>query len=298
MKKLTILSTLFILLSLPSYSQTITGTYKGKLYQNPDKSFYFEIRIEKSDTKGNISGTTYIESYDESLSKISKKGDFGTIEFKGTVAGSKVIINETKIVKEVKMSSNYYWCIKTSNLTLTKTDTQWKLSGPWTAPGGCSPGTLSVSKKVEKKKDPIIVKDTVKTDPVIIKTDSVKIKPDAVVVKIDTLENRVVETKDQITVINNTITIQVWDHNLIDGDIISLNLNGEWILESYALQKEKKQITIHLTQKENTLILHAINLGSSPPNTASMTINDGTNIKSIVLNSDKGKSEAVKIFLQ
>lgn len=296
MRKFTILSATFLLLIFPSYSQTITGTYKGKLYQDPDKSFYFEIRIDKSDGKGNISGTTYIESYDKSISKLSDKGDFGTIEFTGTYKGNSVTIYETKIIKEDKKSSNYYWCIKTSTLTLTKTDTQWKLSGSWTAPGGCPPGTLSVHKTIPKT-DPVVIKDD-KKDSVIVKHDTIKIKPDPVVVKIDTLENRVVETKDQVNVVSNTITIEVWDHNLIDGDIISLNLNGEWILESYALQKEKKLITLKLTQKENTLILHAINLGSSPPNTASMIINDGTNSKTLVLNSDKGKSEAVKIVLQ
>lgn len=293
MKNLTILFITAILGLLPSFSQTITGKYKGKLYQNPNKSFYFEIRIDKSDGNGNISGTTYIESYGESL---SQEGDFGTIEFIGKVKGNSVVLTETKIVKEVKKSSSYYWCIKTSNLTLTKTDTQWKLSGSWTAPGTCPPGTLTVTKTIAKK-DPVVIKED-KRDSVIIIPHTIKIKPDAVVTKIDTLENRVVETKDQVNVINNTITLEVWDHNLIDGDIISLNLNGEWIIESYTLQKEKKILQIKLTQKENTLILHAINLGSSPPNTASMTISDGTNTKTLVLNSDKGKSEAVKIVLQ
>ncbi len=278
-----------------SYSQTITGTYKGELYQEPGETFYFEVRIDKSDSKGNISGTTYIESYGKNY---SQKGDFGTINFTGIVSGSKVTIYETSIVKEVRKSSNFYWCIKTCNLTLTKTDTQWKLSGPWSASGGCKPGTITVSKTVEKKTDPVVIKkDSVKTEVVVVK-DTIKTKPDPVVIKIDTLENRVVETKDMINVNSRTVTVEVWDHNLIDGDIISLNLNGEWVLESYALQKEKKVITLNLRGGENTLILHAINLGSSPPNTASITISDGTNTKTLVLNSDNGKSEAVKIEVQ
>jgi hypothetical protein len=267
MKKITILFATVFFLILPSYSQTKTGVWKGEVTQNPDKVFYYEIRLDQMNNDGTFSGTTYIESYGETL---SKKGDFGTFDITGTWNGNSVIIQELRVIKEERKSSNYYWCIKKAVLNYKEVNGEMVLEGPWTAPGGCVPGNIKVSKPMDKK--PVIT--------------------------LDTLENRVVETKDQVTVISKTITIEVWDHNLIDGDIISLNLNGEWILESYTLQKEKKTITLNLSQGENTLILHAINLGTSPPNTASMNINDGTTIKTIVLNSDKGKSEAVKIIYQ
>ena len=38
-----------------------------------------------------------------------------------------------------------------------------------------------------------------------------------------------------------------WDNNKVDGDLISLNLNGVWILKNYLLKKEVKDILIYLT---------------------------------------------------
>lgn len=261
-----ILFLLFILNTIHSFAQTKTGVWKGELKQNPDRVFYFEIRIDKFTDDGRISGTTYIESYGIDY---SQKGDFGTIEFTGMWKDNSIIIQETKIVKEEKKSSIYYWCIKRSVLTYQEENNQMILSGPWTAPGTCVPGTLSVKKEVEKK-----------------------------IVKLDSLENRKVDTKFNITVESKTITLDVWDHNIEDGDIISLNLNGEWVLESHTIHTVKHQLILQLTEKENILVLHAVNLGSSPPNTASMIINDGVTEQKLVLNSDKGKSEAIKITVK
>ncbi len=252
--------------TIASFAQAKTGVWKGELIQNPNRIFYFEIRIDKATNDGQISGTTYIESYGIDY---SQKGDFGTIEFTGTWKGNSIVVQETKIVKEVRKSSTYYWCIKKSVLTYKEENNQMVLSGPWTAPGGCVPGTVTVKKEMEKK-----------------------------VVKIDSLENRKVDTKFNITVESTTLTLDVWDHNIEDGDIISLNLNGEWILESHTIHTVKHQLSLQLTQKENILVLHAVNLGSSPPNTASMIINDGVSEQKLVLNSDKGKSEAILITVK
>ncbi len=78
-----------------------------------------------------------------------------------------------------------------------------------------------------------------------------------------------------------------------DGDIISLNLNGEWIVRGLEVTKAGAKIRVPLIHKKNHLIMHAENLGSIPPNTASMKLNDGTKVHEITLNSDAGKSEGI-----
>jgi hypothetical protein len=92
------------------------------------------------------------------------------------------------------------------------------------------------------------------------------------------------------------VKIKVWDANKVDGDIISLNLNGKWILENYEIKKQKKDIIIHLDPGENFLLLHAINLGRIPPNTASLSISDDENEERIVLKSDLSTSESFRII--
>lgn len=83
-----------------------------------------------------------------------------------------------------------------------------------------------------------------------------------------------------------------------DGDIISLNLNGEWILKDLKVTKTKEKVNIKLSKKKNILVLHAENLGDQPPNTAAISLYDGSKTQQIILNSDKGTSQAIKISLQ
>lgn len=97
---------------------------------------------------------------------------------------------------------------------------------------------------------------------------------------------------------SNKITLEVWDNNKVDGDIISLKMNNAWILTNFLLAKEKHIIQVDLKKKENELMLFAENLGSIPPNTASVTINDGIQPpRTFILNSDMLKSEVIKIIL-
>jgi len=63
------------------------------------------------------------------------------------------------------------------------------------------------------------------------------------------------------------------------------------------LKKEKYIIHLDLKSKNNQLLLFAENLGSIPPNTAAISIDDDDLIRTFILNSDMSKSETVKIIL-
>ena len=111
------------------------------------------------------------------------------------------------------------------------------------------------------------------------------------------INGRKTETVETVLVKSKKVTIKIWDNDKVDGDIVSLNLNGKWILKNYRLKKHAKNIVIDLPEDSNELILYAENLGKIPPNTASISIwNGDEEIKSLVLNSDKGRSEAIKIL--
>lgn len=112
----------------------------------------------------------------------------------------------------------------------------------------------------------------------------------------DASKRKVVSSKEW-TVKNKKITLQIWDNNKEDGDIISLKFNDTWILSSFLLKKEKHSITIELKEKDNQLLMFAENLGSIPPNTAAISIDDNELVRTFMLNSDMSKSESVKIIL-
>ncbi|MFT4569055.1 MAG: hypothetical protein ACI9FN_004025, partial [Saprospiraceae bacterium] len=83
----------------------------------------------------------------------------------------------------------------------------------------------------------------------------------------------------------------------IDNDVISIKVNDEWIVKYLETKKEKIKFKYFLTQPENYIILRADNIGEIPPNTTAVTIDDGKNSRTIVLNSDEGMSEAIKVNL-
>lgn len=115
---------------------------------------------------------------------------------------------------------------------------------------------------------------------------------------IDTFERvkmRPVEVKDEIEVSSPYITIEYWDRYNEDGDSINLYLNKKPVLENVLLTKAKKTLQLVLDKENNYLVLHALNVGTEPPNTASITVYDGKKIQNVSLTSDMKKSGALKI---
>jgi hypothetical protein len=115
---------------------------------------------------------------------------------------------------------------------------------------------------------------------------------------IDTFENvkmRPVVVKDEIEVSSPDITIEYWDRYNEDGDSVNVYLNKVPVLENVLLTKAKKSIKFHLDKTQNYLVLHALNVGTEPPNTASVTVYDGKKIQNVSLTSDMKKSGALKI---
>jgi hypothetical protein len=91
------------------------------------------------------------------------------------------------------------------------------------------------------------------------------------------------------------ITIKVWDHNVVDGDIISLKWGDKWILSEYPLVSEPLQLDLTVHGFGEKLILYAHNVGQVPPNTAMVTVSDGTQYHRFELNADFETSEALVI---
>lgn len=109
------------------------------------------------------------------------------------------------------------------------------------------------------------------------------------------LGEREIVTKTEIKAAATDVRIRIFDESLIDGDVVSLNWNGVWVLRYYRVSHAPKELVLKLQQGENTLVMHAENLGKYPPNTAAVSIQHGAKTQQVILNSDMGKSEAIKI---
>ncbi|MEO5905946.1 MAG: hypothetical protein ABIQ11_04435 [Saprospiraceae bacterium] len=94
---------------------------------------------------------------------------------------------------------------------------------------------------------------------------------------------------------NRKLTISVWDHNTIDGDIVSLKLGDEWIITNHVLKADKLTITATLLGFTQDLVLYAHNVGMVPPNTVTVSVFDGSTTQKITLESNMETSESIKV---
>ncbi len=110
------------------------------------------------------------------------------------------------------------------------------------------------------------------------------------------LNRSVTSSEHLIHVDSMTFTINLYDHKLADGDIVSINYNGDWILEDYSLEEKPVQLKIKLNENgKNFLLLHAESIGRRPPNTMGISYYFKGEKKEIVLKSDLKASEMIEI---
>lgn len=107
------------------------------------------------------------------------------------------------------------------------------------------------------------------------------------------IQNTIVNYKDEITLERDEIELKIWDDNQEDGDIITIFLNNEIILENFEVLKKPQKVKIKLKKGKNSLVMFANNLGRVGKNTAALELKFDGFRKKIILNSDEGKSEGI-----
>ena len=113
------------------------------------------------------------------------------------------------------------------------------------------------------------------------------------------LQKRDVEVQKVITVNSKKIRLSVWDNERVDGDRISLSLNGEWILRNYEIVKEKYSFDIELIKNQvNELVFFAENLGEIPPNTTAINIKYKDYNKTHIMRSNMDKSASINFYIE
>lgn len=252
-----ILLLLFTTVIKLSFTQNISGRWIG------GHSYSTKITLDLLQIKDSVSGIGLVE-FNDKLGKanvyiegIFKKGIF---EY------------ETKRILEEDLDSNYVLCFVAGKESLKIKKKKNILEG----------ACISIDQKEECFNLSAIEKYTKKEGFNFRKKDFL---------------NRQVLVIDTINTTQQELELQVWDNMKEDGDIVTIYLNEEIILENYTLQHELKSIKINCKNGLNEIIFYAHNLGSEPPNTATISIkqNEKT-IKTIDIKSDENKSESFIIF--
>lgn len=105
---------------------------------------------------------------------------------------------------------------------------------------------------------------------------------------------RTKKTPVQKKVQNTKIHLCVRDDQTIDGDSVTLELNGLILARTVSLDKTERCYEIELdSTKTNELVIHALNLGRIPPNTYEVIYYDGEYREVLNLKSDMTNSSVI-----
>ena len=112
--------------------------------------------------------------------------------------------------------------------------------------------------------------------------------------------NRKTAVQKKFTVDSTLMNLYIWDDQAIDGDKVDIYLNGQLIRGNILLSSGKTIIPLQLIKRKiNYIIMHAINLGNVPPNTAAMQLGDEeSNDKVFKLFSTLSSSGVLEIFVK
>jgi PKD repeat protein len=139
--------------------------------------------------------------------------------------------------------------------------------------------------------------------PVIIKEDFIPTDTVNTVVSAPpvSMEKRTRELVRSIPVENDSILISLYDNGIIDGDSITLIYNDKVILSRHLLSGKALSFSLKMEKAEaatNELTMYAENLGSIPPNTALMIINDGNNKHQVNVSSSRSSNGVVSFTIK
>lgn len=99
--------------------------------------------------------------------------------------------------------------------------------------------------------------------------------------------------KDSLNIASREIEITIKDYDIEDGDTLSLFLNNVCILDKFCLSKMPHTFKVKVTKMQNTLLMFADNVGRIPPNTASITVFDGSTTQKTTLKATKSQNSVI-----
>ena len=195
------------------------------------------------------------------------------------VAGATEILNVASDVKEPKDTARYIQQSKTT--TGPKTDSSnVKLS--------MAPALIATQQTTQKEVGGAVLKkdkeDHTNTETTLINRAAAEIA------------TRKIETIRSVDIKADSLTLTLYDNGEVDGDTVSVLMNGKVIMPMEGLSLKAITKTIYLTPEMGdsiVLIMYAENLGSIPPNTGLLVVHDGDDVYEIRFSGDLTKNSSI-----
>jgi len=103
------------------------------------------------------------------------------------------------------------------------------------------------------------------------------------------------ETIQELYFKNDSLVLALYDNGIVDGDTVSVFVNGENVIAKQKLKEAATKKTIYISQGTDAvqLVLFAENLGSIPPNTGLLTVRDGDDVYQVRFSADLQKNASI-----
>ena len=201
-----------------------------------------------------------------------------------TTANENKVSNQTTIAKQEPVNSNNH--SQQNNVGNSSQGTTENKSAQ-----------IAVSEQKKPVVQPVVEKKQVTTDraaeqkainavsikPVTQNTQSVTAKELPSIVS-----QRKNETIQSLYFKNDSLVLSLYDNGIVDGDTVSVYMNGENIISRQKLKEAATKKTIYISSNMDSvqLVLFADNLGSIPPNTGLLTVRDGDDVYQVRFSAD------------
>ena len=110
------------------------------------------------------------------------------------------------------------------------------------------------------------------------------------------VNKRITSTIQTVYYEQDSLLLTLYDNGDVDGDTVSVLMNGKVIMPMVGLSTRAVRKTIAITKETPDsiqLIMYAENLGSIPPNTGLLVVHDGEDIYEIRFSGDYQKNAAI-----
>lgn len=312
-----------LLLSFQGQSQIVSGLYAGTLFNDTTKMLQ-KYEVALSEYKGKITGYSYTTFI------VNDTFYYGIRNISATKKNGQLIIEDEKMITNnfPESPAKRVRRISTIPLNAVDTDTITTLSGRWhttrTKEYYSVPGSIDLKRDDDSSQSALIshLRELKVIGPAfaatrtetIAATNKSAAKPRQSATTAVTKETaaktapsnaassasipytqRKENVIENVAIDTDSLTLSFYDNGEVDGDRISVYLNGENVLNDAKLTGVaiKKTVPVKITNGELRLVLVAESLGSLPPNTGLLIIQDGTNKFNIRFSADLQTNAAI-----
>lgn len=278
------ISSVYVTINPALVSQTIAETKKPAPVINENK------------TSNDIANNTIPEKpvVNPSLNNVSanKKATNNTAKpvSEKTTVSSKPVDKSTTKAEAVKSIQPQVTNQADNKKVVTKTSTP------------VSPGKTSAAIVNKSETNPVVSvvpveeKKITKQDAMIAPATAEIKKPEVdITLKAATIAGRKSEFAQVVNFKSDSLELALYDNGVVDGDTVSVFINGEVLMVRQGLKSSaiKKTIYIGPGNEDFTLVLFAENLGLYPPNTGLLVVHDGEDVYNLRFSSDFQKSSGI-----